>query len=226
MTNYFISPPFGNYIHLPKTISIYGSFTIQPRNGLLRQMIKTLRYIPKYRGWVNAIGLRNKGISWALKNVPENQIISIAIMNFSDIDTFLSQIPENRNIEINISCPNVDKNINYKDLGKFVNPKRKWCIIKLSPKVSQKHISELYFQGFRQFHCCNTLPVPEGGLSGIALRPYVSSLLTLLRENYKDVVLIAGGGISSIQDMEYYNSYGADHFSISTGLWKIFWKFF
>ena len=68
----FISPPFGNYIGLPKTTRIYGSFTLKPRDGLLYHVITTLRYIPKYRGWVNKIGLRNKGIDWALKNVPEN----------------------------------------------------------------------------------------------------------------------------------------------------------
>jgi len=40
----FISPPFGNYLELPDTRSIKGSFTLQKRDGLLFQIISTLRY--------------------------------------------------------------------------------------------------------------------------------------------------------------------------------------
>ena len=40
----FISPPFGNYISLDDTISVAGSFTLNPRYGLLGQIIKTLTY--------------------------------------------------------------------------------------------------------------------------------------------------------------------------------------
>ena len=71
----FISPPFGNYINLPFTTSIHGSFTNEPRDGLLKQILKTLRYSFENKGWINKIGLRNKGIDWALKNVPQKDII-------------------------------------------------------------------------------------------------------------------------------------------------------
>ena len=67
----FISPPFGNYVNLPNTIPITGSFTLQPRKGLFMQIIKTLRYSFEHGGWVNKIGLRNKGLDWALKNITE-----------------------------------------------------------------------------------------------------------------------------------------------------------
>ena len=45
----FISPPFGNYIHLPNTMSIKGSYTLEPRSGLILQIMKTLRFI-NYNG--------------------------------------------------------------------------------------------------------------------------------------------------------------------------------
>ena len=38
---FFISPPFGNYLSLPNTISINGSFTLDPRPGLLKTGPKT-----------------------------------------------------------------------------------------------------------------------------------------------------------------------------------------
>ena len=63
----FISPPFGNYINLPNTTPIRGSFTLKERKGKWKQIFKTLRYIPHFNGWVNKIGLRNPGIDYAIK---------------------------------------------------------------------------------------------------------------------------------------------------------------
>ena len=60
----FISPPFGNYISLPHTMSIKGSYTLKPRPGLFQQILKTFRYSFHYKGWVNKIGLRNKGLGY------------------------------------------------------------------------------------------------------------------------------------------------------------------
>ena len=116
---FFISPPFGNYIQLPQTISIKGSFTLHPRDGLLRQIISTLRYIPKYKGWVNKIGLRNKGIDWAINDyhrtnsTTKSTIYSIAIMDPSEIPKLSQKLPEHMNIELNVSCPNVKKNYHH-----------------------------------------------------------------------------------------------------------------
>ena len=36
---FFISPPFGNYVNLPKTKRIHGSFTLEKRDGLLLQIV-------------------------------------------------------------------------------------------------------------------------------------------------------------------------------------------
>ena len=219
---FFISPPFGNYIELPKTIRIYGSFTVEPRDGLFFQVLKTLRYSFKYHGWVNQIGLRNKGIDWALTNVPYNHIVSVAIMHDSDVPLLLSKIPKNRNIELNVSCPNVIKTASGNHLGNFLNNHRKWCIIKLSPKTTFSQIDFFYKQGFRQFHCCNTVPVPEGGLSGIAVRSYSDQQIKYLREKYPDTELIGGGGVTKWKDVLDLQNSGANHFSVSTGFFRPF----
>ena len=80
----FISPPFGNYIHLNNATSIKGSFTLHPRPGLLMQILKTLRYSYTYGGWVNKIGLRNKGIEWAINKYKNtNHIVSIITFLFN-----------------------------------------------------------------------------------------------------------------------------------------------
>ena len=40
----FLSPPFGNYISLPYCKSIKGSYTLEERPGILKQVYKTLYY--------------------------------------------------------------------------------------------------------------------------------------------------------------------------------------
>ena len=229
---FFISPPFGNYIKLPDTIPIHGSFTIEPRDGLFRQVFLTLRYSFKYNGWVNKIGLRNKGIHYAIENVPKDDIISIAVRNQNDIDEFTKILPNDRNIEINISCPNVQKdNCNTFDLKPLIHEKRKWCIIKIAPYTREKVLDDFYKQGFRQYHCCNTIPVPEGGLSGSSLQKHVKKHIKYLNDKYKDCEIISGGGITDIEDVNEYKKFGAKHFSVSTAFFnpfkftKLYWNY-
>ena len=211
----FISPPFGNYIHLPNTIPIRGSFTLNERPGKWEQIFKTLRYIPGL-GWVNKIGLRNPGIDYAIETYKKGEIISIAIMDEKEIKPILDKIPDDMDIELNVSCPNTEKHMVNDGLKPFLNDKRDWCIIKLSPTESANNISKFYKHGFRQFHASNTLPSERGGISGSILKPYTISSIKFIKNNFKDCVVIAGGGIYDIKTMEEYKKHGADHFSVST----------
>ena len=97
----FISPPFGNYFTdwrlsnklvnnidgnncYTEFIPVKGSFTLEPRDGLILQIIKTLRYSFTYKGWVNKIGLRNKGIDYAISKYNSGSydrcVVSIAVL--------------------------------------------------------------------------------------------------------------------------------------------------
>lgn len=221
----FISPPFGNYINFPNTKSIKGSYTLHPRDGLIMQILKTLRFSFDNNGWINKIGLRNKGLQYGIDNYNhKTDILSIAIMNESEIKPILNMLPEDTNIELNVSCPNINKLLNdanngYENLGKFLNPSREWCIVKLSPLSKNETIHRYYELGFRQFHCCNTLPVEKGGLSGPALIPYVSNMIKLIKR-YNDTIIIAGGGIQHMNTLQVYKKIGASHFSVSTLLFN------
>jgi dihydroorotate dehydrogenase len=213
---FFINPPFGNYISLPGLTQIKGSFTLEPRDGLIYQIVKTLRYSFYYKDWINKIGLRNKGLDYAIKNYKKGEIISIAIMNKEEIPKIIKKIPMNMDIELNVSCPNVEKKNERLELEKFINPERKWCIIKLSPICNKNLIDDYYNHGFRQFHCSNTIPIPEGGLSGSALIPYNRNLIGYIKSKYNDVEIIGGGGIKRWENVEQYKKMGADHFAFST----------
>ncbi len=199
----FISPPFGNYIDLPKSISIKGSFTLNERKGKWSQIFKTLRYIPGL-GWVNKIGLRNPGIDYAIENYKKGTIVSLAIMNKSEIKPLLKKIPDDMDIELNISCPNTDKHMISNGLKPFLNSKRNWCIVKLSPLEKCITIQNLYDEGFRQFHASNTLPTERGGLSGKMIKPHTISTIKYIKNTWKDTVIIAGGGIRTMKDVEEY----------------------
>ena len=213
---FFISPPFGNYINLPNTIQIKGSYTLEPREGLIYQILKTLRYSYTYNGWINKIGLRNKGLDYAVEKYNKKNVYSIAILNEEEIPKILNKIPEDMNIELNISCPNAEKKMINSGLQDFLNNKRTWCIIKLSPKTEMDLVDNYYKQGFRQFHCSNTIPIKEGGLSGQSLIPYNNKLIKNIKSKYKDVEVISGGGIRHWDDVINYRSLGASHFSVST----------
>ena len=218
---YFISPPFGNYFSFPNLYQIKGSYTLEPRNGLLGQIIKTLRYNFEYGGWTNKIGLRNRGIDYAIKNY-NGEIVSIAILNKEEIPKIVKKIPEDMNIEINVSCPNAEKKMIDEDINLFLNDKRKWCILKLSPTCTSASIDKYYKMGFRQFHCSNTIPVKEGGLSGKSLIPYNKKLIKHINENYNDTTIIAGGGITTIDDIIMYKEIGAKHFAFSSVMFHPF----
>ena len=227
----FINPPFGNYIFLPNTISIKGSYTLHPRPGLISQIFKTLHYDNKYNGWINKIGLRNPGIEYAIKHYKNNHIVSIAIINASDIDFIENRIPKNMNIELNISCPNTHNKLVSHGLQLFLNKQRKWCIIKLSPLTKIDKVDYYYNLGFKQFHCCNTLPIKEGGLSGPSLKKYTLPLIKNIKIKYPDTTIIGGGGIRTMKDIEEYRKVGADHFGVSTicfsplGLMRLYWNY-
>jgi dihydroorotate dehydrogenase len=211
----FISPPFGNYINLKKTTPIRGSFTLNERPGKWMQILKTLRYIPGV-GWINKIGLRNPGIDYAVNTYKKGEIISIAIMNKNEIKPILDKIPEDMDIELNISCPNTEKHMISNGLKPFINNKRNWCIVKLSPLEKCITIQDLYDDGFRQFHASNTLPTEKGGISGKTLKPLTIGLIRYIKNSWNDTVVIAGGGIRSMKDVEEYRKEGADHFSVSS----------
>lgn len=234
---FFISPPFGNYLDLPNFISIKGSFTLEPRTkpGLLYNILTTLRYDFKQNGWVNKIGLQNPGIDYAIKKYKERKdcIISVAILSSDEVPKLVKKIPSDMNLELNISCPNLDSNLDSPlDLHLFLNSQREWCILKVSPYIEMETVTYYYEQGFRQFHFSNTIPQYEiskneisknkqliniGGLSGIKIKKLNSKLIHKARWLYGDkIIIIGGGGIQSQQEINHYKNFGADHFSVST----------
>ena len=227
MMKYFIAAPFGNYLKYksyPDVVPVTGTWTMESRGGILKRLWKigvTLRYNSTYQGWTNKLGLPNPGILVGVKKTALNEILSIGELESGDFKKIVEIVSDDQSLEINLSCPNVkhDKNLSWDDTRLFTtSSKRKYCIVKVSPLIT---IDELKFLieeiGFKQIHCCNTLPVREGGLSGKTLRPYVNKLINIIRDNWGDSIeIIAGGGVENIQHVDDYLTLGADHISLGT----------
>ena len=213
---YYIAAPFGNYLRTKKARSVIGTFTLSPRPGLVKQIIKTLRY--KNGAWYNAIGLRNPGIDAGLKYYyrSDKDVISVASIEPGDWKRLNRVLPESADIEVNISCPNVEHYKNYVGgVDSFLNGKRK-VIVKLSPTTSDAMIEHLMHCGFTSFHCCNTLPTEHGAMSGKGLREYASEMINTVRFMNHNAEIIAGGGIQTMDDIRYYSRFGATSFSIGS----------
>ena len=100
------------------------------------------------------------------------------------------------------------------NLDKFLNNERDWCIVKMSPLVTEEEIDYFYNKGFRQFHCSNT-PTERGGQSGKEIIEYNKNTYSYIKSKYPDCTVIGGGGIDNIESLDKYKKMGADHFSMS-----------
>ena len=146
----FISAPFGNYLKFENTISVIGTYTLYPRPGRLKQIIKTLRYI-RGEGWVNRLGLRNPGIESGLSKYKRyEEVLSIAGLNDKEWLQLLEAVPYNVDLELNLSCPNIEENgIPFHIIKRFISENRRWMIVKLSPFSSEWEVDKLVEIGFR-----------------------------------------------------------------------------
>ena len=216
MNNFFIAAPFGNYIKPKGCIPVAGTFTLNARGNRFLAVAKTLRYNSAQGGWVNKLGLPNSGIRNGLEKNPT--VISIAEIDKGDFQRLNVLIPENQSIELNLSCPNLDKKLSWESARSFTPNTRKWCIAKMSPLTTPEEIKFVVEHlGITQLHFSNTLPTIRGGLSGPMLRGYTTELIELARSEYgNSVEIIAGGGVSDFGSVTDYLSSGANHISLGS----------
>ena len=88
--------------------------------------------------------------------------------------------------------------------------------MKLPPQILERELRQLYNMGFRRFHSCNTLKTEKGARSGNILKTFVSEQIMTLKDIDKNNFCIAGGGIEHYQDIVYYQTIGADAYSLGT----------
>lgn len=221
-----ISAPFGNYIQPTGATATLGTFTAQRRRGRVRRIIRTVRYYWRLKAWVNCIGLRNPGMPWLVQRVEAggthvgDKIISIHGFDRNQWLALLEQCQRiaPRAIELNMSCPNVGEVDWPDDLFEQAIATGLPIIVKLPPINYELMVERSLAAGVRAFHCCNTLPVPAGGLSGAPLKPLSLRCIRALRQGTHgdELQIIGGGGIGTTTDIDEYFAAGADHIALGT----------
>lgn len=227
-----ISAPFGNYIQPQGATPTLGTFTLNRRPGRLWAALTRIWAYPGLGGYVNKIGLRNPGIT-ALDNLSvKNKIVSVHGFDNLDWECLLVAIRRYvcDKVELNFSCPNVqDKEINYYKVitdAKNHGILEGRLIIKLPPVDWEAMVNAALSADVFFFHCCNTLPTPQGGMSGRPLKRFSLRVIEALRKRLgPDCRIIGGGGIFTKEDMKDYYRAGSDHVSIASALlnpWNAF----
>jgi len=221
-----ISAPFGNYVQPAGATATLGTFTLHRRPGRLWRIFRTLRYIRRLKAWVNRIGLRNPGVGWLGEQVAAGRIAvdgKIVSIHGFDPDEWMALLERvsalgPRAIELNMSCPNVGEIAWPPELFEAAARCGRPVIVKLPPVHHEPMIEQALAAGLGAFHCCNTLPVPAGGLSGPPLKPLSIDCLRRLRgrPGGARLTLVGGGGIRTPADIDDYVAAGADHVALGT----------
>ncbi|MEM7624629.1 MAG: hypothetical protein AAF333_03260 [Planctomycetota bacterium] len=221
-----ISAPFGNYIRPEGCTATLGTFTVEDRPGRPWRILKTVRYYPRLKAWVNKIGLRNPGIGYVQKKVAAgkldlaDKLVSIHGFNDGEWYTLIDRIAELKpmGVELNMSCPNVGHIDWPAELFSRAVATGVPVIVKLPPVNYHEMVDQAVEQGVRAFHACNTLPVPAGGLSGLPLKPVALQCIHELRGRPwgGDVAIVGGGGIRTPEAIDEYHAAGADTFAVGT----------
>ncbi|MEM7576902.1 MAG: hypothetical protein AAF328_05435 [Planctomycetota bacterium] len=224
-----ISAPFGNYVQPKGCTATLGTFTSMARGGRVAQIVKTVRYYPRLKAWVNRIGLRNPGLGWVERKHadgkldPTDKLISIHGFDETQWLDLLQRCADLKplGVELNMSCPNVGDVSWPASLflasAEVEQTQGVPVIVKLPPVRYADMVRAAIDAGLTRFHACNTLPVPAGGLSGAPLKPVALACISDLRHQYGDTIEITGGGgIREPKDIEDYRQAGADTFAIGT----------
>lgn len=222
-----VSAPFGNYVQPAGCVATLGTFTAKPRGGRLWRILKTVRYYPRLRAWVNKIGLRNPGMPWLRAQVEAGKIDVadklVSVHGFEDgewtelFDACAAIRP--RAIELNLSCPNIGEISWPEDLFTRAMATGVPLIAKLPPVRFELMFEQAWAAGIRTFHCCNTLPVPAGGLSGAPLKPVALQCIARVKEQVGDdpaLRIIGGGGIRAVADVDDYAGAGVHAIAVGT----------
>lgn len=230
-----VSAPFGNYVQPDFVTSTTGTFTrhARPNSFLWRPALawRFLVSVRRYRrlgAWVNKLGLKNPGIDWLIARHERGLDAARSIVSVHGFDLedwrYLLQHTNRRvapvAVELNVSCPNVEA---VDQLGAVFSLAVKFAqvpiIVKLPPVNAQVIAAIAHERGLRTFHCCNTLPVPGGGMSGKPLKPVSLVVIRDLRDTYGDEIdIIGGGGITCEEDIDDYREVGANMFAVGTML--------
>jgi dihydroorotate dehydrogenase len=226
MNKLIVGAPFGNHISVPGVTSTAGTFTWRKRAGVYRRIwriLSTVRYYPRFKSWINQLGLPNPGILSIHKREVQGKILSIHGFNHQEWQLLVDVAKDLRPIalELNFSCPNVCQTYIQEALraAEFALSFDGPVIAKLPPIRWMDFVRPLKACGIKYFHLCNTIRTPGGGMSGKILKPYSLWAVEEVKQTWgEEVIVIGGGGVTCVEDIQDYVDAGADHVAVASTL--------
>ncbi len=193
------------------------------RAGFLRRcwrVLRTVRYNRRQQSWINRLGLPSPGIEAILDKNVGDDIVSIHGFNSHEWGNLAwTPFPA---VEFNLSCPNVSGVAieEVRDAIRYAIVTKQRVICKLPPVRWMDWVDQLYPLGVEEYHCCNTIPSPGGGISGKPLMQYSLWAIQEIRRRYPGTTLIGGGGVTCEDDVRAYLGAGADHVAVGSMLFN------
>ena len=224
---------YANYYDLNKL----GSIMIKATTQEARFGNPTPRVAETPSGMLNAIGLQNPGVEavlteklpWLQKHYPDLPIIAnvagFSNEEYASVAGKISQAPNVKAIELNISCPNVDHGnaglligqvpeLAYAATKAAVEASQVPVYVKLTPSVADisqiaKAVEDAGATGFTmintlvgmRFNLQSRKPIianGTGGMSGPAVFPVALKLIRQVAQNSK-LPIIGMGGVDSVE---------------------------
>ncbi|MGQ9524592.1 MAG: dihydroorotate dehydrogenase [Armatimonadota bacterium] len=225
-------------------VVVVKTLTRHPRRGNLRWYKPWACVRPIPGGVVNAVGLTNPGIEWWITRcypamrrrgiLPIASIYAESPREAVEMARMLAPL-ELAAVELNASCPNTDDDLleNTQLVVETTVAAREYSshpmIIKLSWSQDYVQIARELEGTVEAVHAINTVPwrvlfpskrsplehLGGGGVSGPVILPYTIEAVCRLHAAVK-LPIIAGGGITSLEDIIRLKEAGASAFSIGT----------
>ncbi len=193
--------------------------------------------------FINAVGLANPGAGEFRKGlegwkVPDDKFLLVSIVG-KDEDEFIkvAEVLKDKadGFEINVSCPHggergqtVGQNFDLvKKITKKISRLGKPVVVKISPNLDiKKSVMAAINGGAKAIAAINTVGPEEseillngkGGVSGKRILEKGLEVVKEIRQVSKEVLIIASGGISTVNDIQKYLAAGANIFSVGSAL--------
>ena len=239
-------------------IESIGAIVLKSVTRFPRQGNPPPRFVETAAGIINSIGLQNVGVEALIANeLPKmrqyktNIVVSIAgnsVEEYDEMSFLLKDTDDYEAIEVNISCPNVEKqgmlfSFDPKSAGVVTETvkkhiKSKPVIMKLSPNAPDLVATAIACSkaGADVISLVNTFsalaidiekrrPILRrnfGGLSGPAIKPIALAMVCRVATAFKvqkmDTAVIGMGGILTWEDAIQYILCGASAIAVGTGI--------